>query len=473
MPRLKREETGGPAVPKPGMSERFDGARLRTLRRRAGLSQAELAGDDISESYVSLLEAGRRRPTEETVGRLAKRLGCPPSELTFGAPGAPSLVRVELAIRRAEWETTSGGAARAVRRLREARAEPAIDAAPWLAARADIALAKALEATGQLEEALTAWEAAATAAEAQPEYGWYAEASVGVCRCARELGHLEYALEVGSQFWERASLSPRLAGVSDDDVVVIGATLLSIYLELGDVRSSTALADRLVALADTTATPVAIGAAYWNAAVTAEAQGKIGDALRLAERAAASFNLTSDARNKARLQTALGALHLRAQPPDPLEGLRLLTAAEPVLKQFASAVDVAYCQTELARAHLLLDEPHQAADLAASTVRDLESLGSVKLEQGRALTMLALANRTLGRVDEAARAAREATKLLESVGALRQAAAAWAELAEVCASLGDSPLALAAYRHATTLLGLSVTQRTGAQTSSDTRLQSG
>ncbi len=38
------------------------GQRLRALRVERGLSQAELAGDLVSPSYVSLIEADRRSP---------------------------------------------------------------------------------------------------------------------------------------------------------------------------------------------------------------------------------------------------------------------------------------------------------------------------------------------------------------------------------------------------------------------------
>lgn len=52
------------------------GRRLRQLRTAKGLTQRELAGDSLSVSYVSLLEAGRRTPTDGTVRVLASTLGC-------------------------------------------------------------------------------------------------------------------------------------------------------------------------------------------------------------------------------------------------------------------------------------------------------------------------------------------------------------------------------------------------------------
>ena len=50
------------------------GARVRSLRRSAGLSQAELAAGRFSKEYVSQIERGKTRPTAETLEWLASRL---------------------------------------------------------------------------------------------------------------------------------------------------------------------------------------------------------------------------------------------------------------------------------------------------------------------------------------------------------------------------------------------------------------
>ena len=57
------------------------GSRLRELRRAARISQVELAGDQLSPSYVSLLEAGKRHPSDEVITQLAERLQCTVDDL--------------------------------------------------------------------------------------------------------------------------------------------------------------------------------------------------------------------------------------------------------------------------------------------------------------------------------------------------------------------------------------------------------
>lgn len=52
------------------------GRNIRTLRKRRGLSQEELALEaDMKRSYVSDLERGTRNPSVKAVGRLANALG--------------------------------------------------------------------------------------------------------------------------------------------------------------------------------------------------------------------------------------------------------------------------------------------------------------------------------------------------------------------------------------------------------------
>ena len=59
------------------------GERLRALRRRNALSQAELAERaGVSEKTIQLAESGQVNPHPRTIRKLAEALGVQPWELT-------------------------------------------------------------------------------------------------------------------------------------------------------------------------------------------------------------------------------------------------------------------------------------------------------------------------------------------------------------------------------------------------------
>src|SRR5262245_32072453 len=77
------------------------GERLRELRIAAGLTQTALAGERFSKEYVSQIERGKTRPTQETITWLAQRLGVDPSFLQSGV-SSDERSRVESGLARAE-----------------------------------------------------------------------------------------------------------------------------------------------------------------------------------------------------------------------------------------------------------------------------------------------------------------------------------------------------------------------------------
>ena len=65
------------------------GKRVRELRKRAGLTQAELAarsGSSIEMQRVGEIERGERNCTLQTVSKLAKGLRCEAAELLLFRP---------------------------------------------------------------------------------------------------------------------------------------------------------------------------------------------------------------------------------------------------------------------------------------------------------------------------------------------------------------------------------------------------
>src|SRR5256714_9153065 len=77
------------------------GERLRQLRVASGLTQSELAGERFSKEYVSQIERGKTRPTQETIEWLAAQLGIDPGFLANGV-STDERGRVDAALARAE-----------------------------------------------------------------------------------------------------------------------------------------------------------------------------------------------------------------------------------------------------------------------------------------------------------------------------------------------------------------------------------
>src|SRR5699024_1364645 len=119
-----------------------------------------------------------------------------------------------------------------------------------------------------------------------PEVQPWLEASEALTRCYRELGDIDMAVQVGEEALRGAS---DLGLEGTDEYVRLGSTVLSAYFSRGDRARSQLLARELVHLADQLGSPLARGAAYWNASVVAESRGDLAQALSLADRALAMY----------------------------------------------------------------------------------------------------------------------------------------------------------------------------------------
>src|SRR3954468_13850988 len=77
------------------------GERPRQLRVAAGLTQSELAGQRFSKEYLSQIERGKTRPTQETIDWLAARLTVDAGYLASGV-STDERGRVEASLARAD-----------------------------------------------------------------------------------------------------------------------------------------------------------------------------------------------------------------------------------------------------------------------------------------------------------------------------------------------------------------------------------
>ncbi len=441
--------------------------RLRALRRAAGLSQTELAGDGLSPSYISLLESGRRRPSPAVAAQLAAKLGCSTSQLLEGEPSEHER-RVQLELAYAELSLRHDGAAEAVTRLTALLEET--DLASADATQATLLLAEAQERAGDLRAAIATLAPAYERARLNADTYALPRFAVQLCYCHWAAGDLTRAISVG----EQALAVCRAQGLSGtDEYFTLASTVMYAYADAGDQSYATAWADQLIAEAETAGSAGGRASVYWNAALLAEREGRVDDALRLSRKALAYLSELGDTRDLSRLKVASAAVLLAADPPQVQDAAQALNSARDELLRLGSEVDLVEFDQLRATVALLGLDPQQAETLARGAA------GRVPDDAGG--EQLSLAYRALG--DALAAQGRDAEALEHWTNAAdlhdaapkgRGAALLWRDLAERFHALGEIDAALRGYRAALDAAGvrdrtknvLGVVQRirTGAET---------
>jgi tetratricopeptide (TPR) repeat protein len=426
----------------PGARVSGVGERIRSLRVGQDLNQSDLAGPGVSASYVSLLESGRRQPTPKALHWLAQKLHTTVEFLETGADGWDD---AQLELRFATLALSSGDALEAEERFRRLLDAPNAD----LAREAAWGRAAALEALGRLAEAAALYESLRSGALADASSASLLKVTVALSRCYREAGDLGRAIEVGEAALDRLGEYE----LSNSDLAVeVMCTLAFAYLERGDLVRAKQLLVRVERLADSLGNPKSRGAVYWNASVLAAEAGAPSDAVQLADRALALFGEGNDERNLARLKNARAALVLRHDSSRADEALAQLREARQVLVEIGSSVDVAYCETEISRALVLVGRPDEALTVAFEV---LDRLGEgARLEQARARTALAYALCARGLTDEAFREYERSAEDLEQLGATREAARVLTEYSEMLEQAGHPGEALMVLRRALSSVAL-------------------
>jgi transcriptional regulator with XRE-family HTH domain len=85
------------------------GARIREARRRANLTQQQLAGERYTKAYVSALETGIARPSMVALSYLAERLGQPPSHFLDEQSPVWSRLEVDMQLASGSWVEAADG----------------------------------------------------------------------------------------------------------------------------------------------------------------------------------------------------------------------------------------------------------------------------------------------------------------------------------------------------------------------------
>lgn len=282
------------------------GERVRNLRLSRRLSQAQLAGHDLSDSYISLIESGKRTPTPTVLRMLAERLGCTPEYLAEG-------VEPE---QRAHLEVRERHAHLALLRGDPGAAESGFDEViarsddPDLTARARWGRARALEELGRTDEAITLFEELREQAERDPSRASWLPPVIALARCYHTVGDLGQAIALG----ERAVSRLQQLGLGvGEEYSEAGRILLLAYVDRSDPARAHDLGRRLLHPEGAGDEPLSVH--YQRASIRALEEGAIGDSLYFADQALAARSDTSPARTRARLSLAAAKALLRGVGP--------------------------------------------------------------------------------------------------------------------------------------------------------------
>ena len=419
------------------------GNRVRALRVAAGLTQTALAGERFSKEYVSQIERGKTRPTEETVAWLAERLGVD-SEYLLRGVASDVRVRVEAKLAQAEALSEAHRDREAVVLFRDARAEISTLGSAELEVRALVGEGWALQELGSPREGLDVLQVARELTE-RPEFSDLDRADVlfrvGCCRY--RISSIPTAV---SLFDEALELAER-SGLPCD---ILRARILAwrsrCRRRQADFEAAREDVERALELARGVDDPRTVAGAYFQASFVAEKMGHWGLARQYAQQAKAIYQDLNDERNTGRIMLNLGGLQLLLGKPE--QAIEHLTRSFALAVEAGSQPDAAQALGSLAAVHEQLGD-HEAADeharkaLALLEGREdfLDEIGQSQLVLGRSLL-------ERGLFDEAEKSFRAADATFEQFSSVSHRANVWVALGDLAARRGQDTEAARLYRNA-------------------------
>ncbi|MBB6346015.1 transcriptional regulator with XRE-family HTH domain [Nonomuraea muscovyensis] len=425
------------------------GDRVRGLRLNRRMSQAQLAGPDLSDSYVSLIESGKRTPTPVVARLLAERLGCTTEFLLHGIEPRQR-IDTELGLRHAELELQHGDPAVAAERFTEI-VKAADEENAMLTAHARFGRARALEAQGRLGQAVEAFERLRREASAHPERLADLPLTVALSRCYQRAGDRLRARDLAAHALEQAL---KLSITQGEIAIDLAAAIVEARGELDEGSAAPAFVARVL---DDNGVPDVVDRSgeirtLWQASAAAAAGDDSALAVRLADDA-----ITAGRSTRLALQLARTAMHwatLATTPVDEAEHL-----AREATRAFAATPDTTREHGEALIAHgrvrLRVADPARAGELASAAL----DLAHAAPHTVPAEAHLVLATVALDLGGDAAKHLNAARGLLETLdrpafGSDRQAARCWRELGDLYGRVGDQGHQTAAYRKALEAAGV-------------------
>jgi tetratricopeptide (TPR) repeat protein len=416
------------------------GNRLRQLRVAAGLTQSELAGDRFSKEYVSQIERGKTRPTKETLGWIAERLGVDVSYLETGQSW-DEYAEAEAAVVRAEAAVEGQRFDEALAALDGLQYSPE---AQELEFRARLAEGWAHMSLGELRPALDVLTRARELSE-QTCFSDVERADVlyhmGVCRY--KLTSINTAQNLLSEALELADRSGLPCDRLRSHILEWRSRCSRRQRDFAAAREDI---ERALELAERIDDTLTIAHVTFQASVVAERDGQWLRARTLAERAKELYEAHGDRQNVGRLLNNLGGLNYLLGKSD--EAISYLKHAFSVALEVGSDPDAAQAVSSLAQVHLGAGDWALAEEQARHALELLEGRPDFLDEVGNAQIVLGRALLEQDRLDEAEHAFAEAELSLAQLSSASHRAVAWTAQGDLASRRGDDKTAATLYRRA-------------------------
>ncbi|MFD3582023.1 helix-turn-helix domain-containing protein [Streptomyces sp. NPDC058683] len=408
------------------MHERDDpvtvGRRVQQLRTERGLTQRQLAEPAYTPAYISTLEAGRVRASDEALRHIAGRLGVGFEEL---ASGRPAHLATDLRLRLTEAQRTlATGAAEEAAALYAALFEEAethglaVEQATALLGMGECALD-----TGELGRAREFFERAElwTAGEPLPVRVPAIRGRAVSHYLAGELRYAVYLLETTLDELNRSGLH------DPDALLLLYASAIGPYMDMGAHARAAQAAELALALAPQAGDPALIARMHRSVARTLLAEGRVAEA-------DASLAKAAELYRQLQLRTELANCHwmrgyVCAQNGELERAESELREALAMLSETRAALYRSQAAVELADVLHRRDKSEEAAALLNDVLGDFSS--------ERGAVHAAAAHRLLGIIAEDARDTEAAEEHYVRALSLLERAGAAGDLADLCRLLGD------------------------------------
>ncbi len=398
------------------------GQRIRQLRQTHGLTQSQLGGQDLSKSFISLLEKDRARPSLETLVRLARRLGTSVDALLGQDGHLPEMVGEGLLTLAREAARTGdqGGAAQLLQAVRWLASRYHLDEA---ARECGLQEAHLALTERRFEETWALLERAREESEAGHDYWRTGRALVmmgWVKIRTREIPAARPLLEEALRLLRRARAGRDPARV--EALIALGTTLGYLGDWAGAIRRYEEAARSDVAQH----TLSFRGQALWGIGFAHRKMGQYAVAREYLLQAKDVFEAAEELPDLMHVLKNLGDL-LVAQGR-PREALREYHHALRVADRLGRRVDVASTLTEIGRAHLRLEHVDEAAHFATRALGEAREAGD-PIEVAEAQVILA-------RVSLSRRDPQGAIRLYKEALAAFEARTLHEKIADVARELG-------------------------------------